>query len=213
MDSLSFKDLQGNPVEAPATATPPMLALSGQQFTISSDNAAPTGSFTDAAPIQKATAASTTAFELNFNEVVQKGAGKISIYSSGQVLTSGDTTNVLQEEFDVTTLPLISYVGANNKLTSRTTVQATTAMKVGYVYRLIVPSTAYKDTVDKAFDGLAAKTSPNLNTKKVKEAADCEAPVFLTASMGETVNTGNTGSNTAFPASGGKVVMYFSENV
>jgi len=53
-------------------------------------------------------------------------------------------------------------------------------------------------------------TTGNTNYKKMHESADCYDPVFLTASMGETAGTG---SNAAFPTSGGKIVMYFSENV
>merc|ERR1719262_890985 len=81
-------------------------------------------------------------------------------------------------------------------------------MLEGYVYRLVVPTTAYKDTVGRAYAGVTRTSSTNI--KKLKEAPDCESPVFLFASMGDTANTG---INPAFPASGGKIVMYFSENV
>jgi hypothetical protein len=141
---------------------------------------------------------------LNFNEVVQKGTGKISIYSSNAV---GSSTTTLEKEFDVTSLPLISSVGAGSIMMSSTSVPST-QRKVGYTYRLIVPSTAYTDAVGNAFTELTAHT--NNNYKKLKEGSDCEDPVFLTASMGETASTG---SSTTFPPSSGKIVMYFSENV
>jgi hypothetical protein len=183
------------------------LALTDQQFTIASDSTAPTGSFTNTAPLTQTTAIGSTVFELNFNEVVQKGTGKVSIYSSGTV-TSGTTTGTLLEEYDVTTLPLVASVGNSNMMMSSTTVQGSALMKVGYAYRLIVPTTAYKDAIGNAYTGMS--TTSNTNYKKLIESSDCQSPVFLTASMGDTAGTG---SNAAFPASSGKIVMYFSENV
>merc|ERR1711904_287662 len=133
----AFKDLAGNSVSSATAVTPPVLALSDQQFTGTSDDDAPTATYvtvegsitTTKVDEAKTLAATSTVFELNFNEVVQKGTGKIGIYSSWGI-TSGVGTPYLAQEFDVTSLPLVSSVGSDSKMKSSLTVQGSSKMKI-----------------------------------------------------------------------------------
>ena len=72
---------------------------------------------------------------------------------------------------------------------SSTRVQGQAAMKIGYTYRLVVPSTSFLDLAGNAVSNLGTFTSDNY--KVVSELSDCQDPVFLTASMGDAAMTGS----------------------
>ena len=89
---------------------------------------------------------------------MQKGTGKVSIYS-GPAATWPTATGTLSEEIDVVSLPLIAAVQANNKMGSGTLVRTSSPLAYGSVYKLIVPSTAFKDLAGNPFTAFSSSVN------------------------------------------------------
>jgi hypothetical protein len=188
-----FKDLQGNYMNSPSLST----------FVINANDAtAPSFSKTDSTS-DSTKLSSTAVFALTFSEVVQKGTGKVSIYSYSP---SGANLGKV-EEFLVENLPLMiaETVSPSKHARSETVVEPSNPLVPGFKYVLRIPSQAFQDPIGNQFTALNALSDTYAFTVATKK--DCEEPRFLTANLG-----GGASPNPAFPVTN-QIVMYFSEHV
>jgi hypothetical protein len=182
----AFRDLKGNPSDA-------YNAPTGVTFAINADGTPPTGTIH---PSAFQTAFDTyDSLTIEFNEVVQAGTGKVSIFSG-----SSDT---VIDSIDATELSLVSFVKDSKRIS---TVQvpitwgaSVTPPECGTTFKFQVDSTAFYDLADNAYTAYSSKTTATSNNLH-----DVTAPKLTSVDLGD-------GPNPAF--SGSSLVMYFTEVV
>lgn len=193
-----FQDLAGNPVD-------PVTDVTRFVFSIDPDITPPTWTPIDWSTWNTSLASKTTVFALTFGEVVQRGTGKISVYSSylGQDLGT-------QLEADVSSIPLVTEV-LGGILMNKAVVNVTNGpLLQGHTYSLRIPSTAFMDLSKNPFTALNdfGKYYFTVTTNR-----DCHKPSFLAADFGPRGDNGKSSTpNPSFRESNG-IVMYFTETV
>eukprot|EP00746_Dinoflagellata_sp_MGD_P074176 gnl/MRDRNA2_/MRDRNA2_29997_c0_seq1.p1 gnl/MRDRNA2_/MRDRNA2_29997_c0~~gnl/MRDRNA2_/MRDRNA2_29997_c0_seq1.p1 ORF type:complete len:2479 (-),score=415.20 gnl/MRDRNA2_/MRDRNA2_29997_c0_seq1:427-7653(-) len=194
MDEMAFTDIAGNSLTA---------SIDSQEFTISADTTEPTATLT---PANGATTVDQyDTLTISFSEVVQKGTGKVSIYSKiGGCTDETCTGGTMYMETDVMSLPLVRYtkvLPVGSKAVSETVVEHNTKLTVGTSYALRVPSTAFKDLSGNMFVAGDAFSNHSFTVTTEKDNSN---PKLLTADLG-------ISPNPAFTLS--RITMYFSEAV
>jgi methionine-rich copper-binding protein CopC len=206
MSADSFTDLAGNTLSA-------SIAGSSYEFTISSDT-----TISPALPTLVPTDETTTidqydVLSVKFEEVVQKGTGKISIYS-GAGSMAGTTSGTILVESDIASLPLVSYA-ESGAVKNKLVIAPPGKMIAGGEYALRMPSTAIKDAAGNLFsllDVMRTTTAQTYSTNggwgfTVTTRKDYTAPSIAAAVIGA-----GGSPNPAF-TSGNTITMYFSETV
>jgi hypothetical protein len=178
----AFRDLKGNPSDAVSTNT--------VTFVIDADGTNPTATLKPSA----FTSAFDThdALTIEFNEVVQAGSGKVSIFSGSSLVTSAAASD----------LSLVSFVKGNKRISSVTMDIAwgkSTPPECGTAFSFKVDSTAFRDLADNQFTQRSSTTFSSGNSLH-----DTTAPSLTSVDLGDAPNP-------AFSAS--TLVMYFTEVV
>eukprot|EP00746_Dinoflagellata_sp_MGD_P166558 gnl/MRDRNA2_/MRDRNA2_96532_c0_seq1.p1 gnl/MRDRNA2_/MRDRNA2_96532_c0~~gnl/MRDRNA2_/MRDRNA2_96532_c0_seq1.p1 ORF type:complete len:3796 (-),score=582.92 gnl/MRDRNA2_/MRDRNA2_96532_c0_seq1:173-9922(-) len=194
MLAAAFKDLAGNTLSGD---------INTQTFKISPDDTAPTHT------ALATTVSHNDAFTISFNEVVQRGTGKLSIYS--QCSNAACTSGTILTEIDVLDLPsstgsVVPSVGLSQFVsgTGPVAVASVTGYPVltpGTAYSLYVPSTCFKDVVGKDFIGLKDGSLMTATTAK-----DSTKPALAAVDMG-------AGGSPNPRFEGSEIAMYFTEQV
>jgi hypothetical protein len=166
----NFLDLAGNQIGESTHGGhfPLSLALSANDFTIGGDTTAPTATALSpstlatntATSMLSTTAGTSTVFALKFSEVVQKGTGKISVFSCTSCGTSSSSwaTATPARVIDVLDVPLANSI-TDQEMKSKIVVQPYApggTLTAGMQYSLKIPNTAFKDLSNNAFSGLAS---------------------------------------------------------
>jgi hypothetical protein len=194
MDEMAFTDIAGNSMTS---------SIDSQEFTISSDTIEPTATLTPANGATTVDQYDTLA--ISFSEVVQKGTGKVSIYSKvGGCTDEPCTGGTMYMETDVMSLPLIRYtkvMAVGSKAVSETVVEHNTKLTVGTSYALRVPTTAFKDLSGNMFMAGDAFSNHSFTITTEKDNSN---PSLLNADLGLSPNPAFTQSH---------ITLYFSEAV
>merc|ERR1719428_1135280 len=207
MSADSFTDLAGNTMSA-------SIAGASYEFTISSDTGvAPT--LPTLAPVDETTTIDQyDVLSVKFEEVVQKGTGKITIYS-GSGCNAGCTGGTILVESDISSLPLVNYAESGGVKT-KLVIAPPSKMTAGGEYALRMPSTAIKDAAGNLFSRIDLVRTTGSHTYSanggwgftVTTRKDYTAPSLAMAQIG----TGGS-PNPAFTSGTDTITMYFSETV
>jgi methionine-rich copper-binding protein CopC len=145
MSADSFTDLAGNTLSA-------TVAGASYEFTISSDTAISPALPTLSPVDETTTIDQNDVLSVKFEEVVQKGTGKITIYS-GSGCNAGCTGGTILVESDISSLPLVNYA-ESGAVKTKLVIAPPGKMIAGGEYALRMPSTAIKDAAGNLFSQL-----------------------------------------------------------
>jgi hypothetical protein len=206
MSADSFTDLAGNSLGS-------AIAGASYEFTISTDAAIVPATPTLVPVDETTTIDQYDVLSVKFEEVVQKGTGKISIYS-GAGCNDGTTSGTILVESDISSLPLVNYA-ESGKVVTKMVIAPPGKMIAGGEYALRMPSTAIKDAAGNLFSLLDLMRTTTQQTYSanggwgftVTTRKDYTAPSLAMAQIGA-----GGSPNPAF-TSGNTITMYFSETV
>jgi methionine-rich copper-binding protein CopC len=194
VEAAAFADLAGNKAFATVNES--------YSFSILADTDVPVATITPTAG--SSTQQRWDVLSIDFNEAVQKGTGKVSIYSlRGGCQDSDCTGGQLLWEADVSSLPMATYVSnADNKLVSTVMLDPGIQHASGMGYALKVPETAFMDLANNVFEGL-----PDFSRHPftVTTSKDSRVPSLTM------VDVAGVSPNPAFAAT--TISMYFTDAV
>jgi hypothetical protein len=195
-----FKDLSGNMAWNNDTET-------GTQFVITSDDAAPTAEYF---PPNSNVIDPFDVLTIQFNEVVTKGSGKVSVYSGASAIGSS-TGSTLMQEIDVSDLDLVTILERTGTTArsrrSSVNIGVSTKFMCGTTYKLRVPSTMFLDPAGNAFTSCNAGSCWTAAGRVEKDTA---APRLRAANLGASATWSSASAQGTADTS---LVMYFSEHV